>query len=111
MIDLHIHILPGLDDGAETMEDALEMARISAESGVDTVVASSHGNFDGYEPEELYERYERKFQTFQERLSEEEIPLKVCRGMAGKRQAAALYQRKKASHNKRGRLSPGGVLV
>ena len=29
MIDLHIHILPGLDDGAETMEDALEMARIS----------------------------------------------------------------------------------
>ena len=81
MIDLHIHILPGLDDGAETMEDALEMARISAESGVDTVVASSHGNFDGYEPEELYERYERKFQTFQERLSEEEIPLKVCRGM------------------------------
>ena len=81
MIDLHIHILPGLDDGAETMEDALEMARISAESGVDTVVASSHGNFDGYEPEELYERYERKFQTFQERLSEEKIPLKVCRGM------------------------------
>ena len=41
MIDLHIHILPGLDDGAETMEDALEMARISAESGVDTVVALS----------------------------------------------------------------------
>lgn len=81
MIDLHIHILPGLDDGAETMEDALEMARISAESGVDTMVASSHGNFDGYEPEELYERYERKFQAFQERLSEEEIPLKVCRGM------------------------------
>lgn len=81
MIDLHIHILPGLDDGAETMEDALEMARISAESGVDTVVASSHGSFDGYEPEELYERYERKFQTFQERLSEEKIPLKVCRGM------------------------------
>ena len=81
MIDLHIHILPGLDDGAETMEDALEMARISAESGVDTVVASSHGSFDGYEPEELYERYERKFQAFRERLSEEEIPLKVCRGM------------------------------
>lgn len=27
MIDLHCHILPGLDDGAQSMEEALEMAR------------------------------------------------------------------------------------
>lgn len=81
MIDLHIHILPGLDDGAETMEDALEMARISVESGVDAVVASSHGNFSGYEPEELFEQYEEKFRAFREKLSEEMIPLNVYRGM------------------------------
>ncbi len=81
MVDLHIHILPGMDDGAETMEDALEMARISVESGVDTVAASSHGNFDGYEPEELFEQYEEKFQAFRAKLSEEKIPLQVCRGM------------------------------
>ena len=81
MIDLHIHILPGMDDGAETMEDALEMARSSVESGVDTVAASSHGNFDGYEPEELFEQYEEKFQAFRAKLSEEKIPLQVCRGM------------------------------
>ncbi len=81
MVDLHIHILPGMDDGAETMEDALEMARSSVESGVDTVAASSHGNFDGYEPEELFEQYEEKFQAFRAKLSEEKIPLQVCRGM------------------------------
>lgn len=81
MVDLHIHILPGMDDGAETMEDALEMARSSVESGVDTVAASSHGNFDGYEPEELFEQYEEKFQAFRAKLSEEKIRLQVCRGM------------------------------
>ena len=81
MVDLHIHILPGMDDGAETMEDALEMARSSVESGVDTVAASSHGNFDGYEPEELFEQYEEKFQAFRAKLSEEKIPLQVCKGM------------------------------
>lgn len=40
MIDLHVHILPGLDDGAENMEDALEMAEMALESGVRTIVAT-----------------------------------------------------------------------
>ena len=30
MIDLHMHILPGLDDGAQSMEEAVEMAQIAA---------------------------------------------------------------------------------
>lgn len=80
MIDLHIHILPGMDDGAETMEDALEMAKISLESGVDTVVASSHGDLHRYEPEEFLEKYERRYRDFCRRLAAEHIPLKICRG-------------------------------
>ena len=31
MIDLHCHILPGLDDGAQSLEDALRMAALAAE--------------------------------------------------------------------------------
>jgi protein-tyrosine phosphatase len=42
MIDIHCHILPGLDDGARTMDEALSMARIAAADGIDTLVASSH---------------------------------------------------------------------
>ncbi len=42
MIDLHIHILPGLDDGPQTWEAALEMARLAAADGVTTVVATPH---------------------------------------------------------------------
>ena len=42
MIDLHSHILPGLDDGPATWEDSLEMARMALADGIRTVVASPH---------------------------------------------------------------------
>ncbi len=42
MIDLHAHILPGLDDGAESLEESVEMCRISYEDGVRTIVATPH---------------------------------------------------------------------
>ncbi|NWG04654.1 MAG: tyrosine protein phosphatase [Syntrophaceae bacterium] len=42
MIDLHTHILPGLDDGAQTLEESIEMCRISHQDGVRTVVATPH---------------------------------------------------------------------
>lgn len=43
MIDLHCHILPGVDDGPETPEDALAMARVAIQDGVRTIVATPHG--------------------------------------------------------------------
>lgn len=42
MIDLHVHILPGLDDGPRSWESALEMARLAVDDGVTTVVATPH---------------------------------------------------------------------
>ena len=33
MIDIHMHILPGVDDGAEDIYDAIEMARLAYQSG------------------------------------------------------------------------------
>jgi len=42
MIDLHCHILPGLDDGAKTMEESVEMARIARDDGIGTIVATPH---------------------------------------------------------------------
>ena len=44
MTDIHCHILPGADDGAETMEDAVQMARMAAASGVRTILATPHCN-------------------------------------------------------------------
>lgn len=42
MIDLHSHILPGIDDGAKTIEDSLEMARIAVENGTTVIAATPH---------------------------------------------------------------------
>ena len=46
MIDLHSHILPGLDDGAPDMQAAIDMARMAFHDGVRCVVATPH-NVDG----------------------------------------------------------------
>jgi len=42
MIDLHNHILPGIDDGAEVLEESIEMCRISFRDGIRTIVATPH---------------------------------------------------------------------
>lgn len=42
MIDLHSHILPGLDDGARTLEESLAIARAAVASGVATIAATPH---------------------------------------------------------------------
>lgn len=52
MIDIHMHILPGVDDGAADWDSALRMARIAVDCGVTAVAATPHcnmhyPNFDG----------------------------------------------------------------
>jgi len=42
MIDLHSHILPGIDDGAKTIDDSVEMARIAAANGTTVIAATPH---------------------------------------------------------------------
>jgi protein-tyrosine phosphatase len=42
MIDLHTHILSGVDDGATTIEESLEMCRIAYADGIRTIVATPH---------------------------------------------------------------------
>jgi protein-tyrosine phosphatase len=42
MIDLHCHVLPGLDDGARSLEQAAEMCRMAAAAGCETLVATPH---------------------------------------------------------------------
>ena len=42
MIDLHCHILPDLDDGPATLDEAVEMCRLAAADGITTIVATPH---------------------------------------------------------------------
>lgn len=81
MIDIHTHILPGLDDGARDMKDSLAMAAIAVESGVHTLVATSHANVGGLFKEYRVEQYMERLTLFREALEREEIPLTVLSGM------------------------------
>lgn len=42
MIDLHSHILPGIDDGAKTLDESLAMARIAVADGIHTLACTPH---------------------------------------------------------------------
>ena len=54
MIDLHSHILPGLDDGARTLDEAVEIARAAVEDGITAIAATPHVREDyPTEPEEM----------------------------------------------------------
>ena len=42
MIDIHTHILPGIDDGVSSDDEAVEFARVAVEDGTRTIVATPH---------------------------------------------------------------------
>lgn len=44
MIDLHCHVLPGIDDGPQTIEGSMALARAARTAGIDTLVATPHVN-------------------------------------------------------------------
>ena len=46
MIDLHCHVLPGVDDGPETLDDTLDLCRAAVAAGTRTVVATPHVSWD-----------------------------------------------------------------
>lgn len=42
IVDIHSHILPGVDDGAENIEEAVRMCVLAVEEGIRTIVATPH---------------------------------------------------------------------
>lgn len=81
MIDLHIHILPELDDGAADMEQSIEMARLAAESGTSYAIATVHSYARRGYYELLPEDIKSAADELNRRLSEEGIGLTVSIGM------------------------------
>ena len=81
MIDLHTHILPGVDDGAPDLETSVLMAAVAAESGVTHLVATPHSNqrgaFENYASPALQVR----FDCLCAAVREAGIPLELSLGM------------------------------
>lgn len=68
MIDFHSHILPGVDDGPQNMEDSLSMLRSSFLQGVDLVVSTSHFYANEEFPEDFLKRRNAALQQLEEAM-------------------------------------------
>jgi protein-tyrosine phosphatase len=77
VIDLHCHILPGVDDGPERLEDSLALAVEAAEEGIRTIVATPH--LDGRHLRSAAEVGDR-VHSLNGSLREERIPVEVLPG-------------------------------
>lgn len=78
MIDIHCHIVPGVDDGARNLEESIEMAKAAVEDGVHTIVATPHhrnNQFDNYGVEIL-----GKVQDLNFKLEDLNIPMTILPG-------------------------------
>lgn len=75
MIDLHCHLLPGLDDGPEDLATALCLARHAVSSGIRISVVTPHMHSGRYENRAANIR--NAAQKFQQTLDAEGIPLQI----------------------------------
>lgn len=79
MIDLHCHILPGVDDGAENWAESVEMARLAWESGVTGIVATPHFYGEMQSLAALQRIFDR-YQQLSKVLHREGIPIELYPG-------------------------------
>jgi protein-tyrosine phosphatase len=77
VIDIHFHLLAGVDDGPATIEDSVSLARAAAAAGTRIVVATPHVSLR-YPTESR--TIERLVAELNERLKREEIALEVRAG-------------------------------
>lgn len=60
MVDIHCHILCGLDDGAKTLDESIAMVKIAAETGTTDLVATPHADLrHKYDEQTVLERIEQ----------------------------------------------------
>ncbi|NQX60412.1 tyrosine-protein phosphatase [Paenibacillus qinlingensis] len=78
LIDTHCHILPGLDDGARTWDEAIEMAQYASSQGIHTIVATPHHG-DGRHDNQA-EKVDLAVQELSDELEKRHIFVRILSG-------------------------------
>ena len=73
MIDIHSHILPGVDDGARTLDEALDMLRMAVDSGVTVQVLTPHIHFGRFDNQKA--DLQQRFAIFQDQVDSANIKI------------------------------------
>lgn len=80
MIDIHCHILFGLDDGAENISESVEMAKIARDGGSSYIVATPHCNMSDIYMNPWGEGISSKIDAVNKTLAEKGIGLEILPG-------------------------------
>ena len=75
MIDIHCHLLPGIDDGAQDMDEALTLLQMAVDDGITHVVLTPHLHFGRFE--NFKSVIEREFAIFEAAVIERGIKVKL----------------------------------
>ena len=72
--DIHMHVIPGVDDGSRTLDESCEMLRLASAEGIEAVFATPH------DPAFLNEDVRAKFRTLQQAAQDRAIPVELHLG-------------------------------
>jgi len=78
IVDMHCHLLAGLDDGPKTTAEGIEMCRMLAEQGVGSVLSLAHQN--EYYPDVTASRIRQGVLTLKKELQTERVPISAFAG-------------------------------
>lgn len=78
MIDLHCHLLPGIDDGAKDLKESLTLARMAYAKGIKKIIVTPHIHSGRYDNNA--NNIHPVFLNFKQALEEHHIPLQVGMG-------------------------------
>ena len=77
-VDIHCHLVPGIDDGAKSWQESLAMARMAVDDGIETIVVTPH-QLGGY-AHNSGEMIRHRTAELQQELDSHDIPLQVLPG-------------------------------
>jgi len=78
MIDIHSHIIPNIDDGARSLDEALDMLRMAIDQGVTTQVLTPHihlGRFNNAKPQII-----KAFEQFKQEVDKANLNINLLLG-------------------------------
>ncbi len=78
LIDIHTHIIPGVDDGAKNFEDSLATLKQLSDLGIDTIVATPHRRSSMFEYDEEIVR--QNFNKLSNLIAENDLDIKIFLG-------------------------------
>lgn len=78
MIDIHSHILPGIDDGAKDVETSIQMLKIAQADGIETIMATPHFYKGAWEPS--FDTVLKKTEELKEKAQKEGLTINILSG-------------------------------